>query len=553
MGLIHKDWPVLIPEGGRTSYLRRRAWRSWWPTDRVDQPAEAAELPSRSTYKPLLKPFTDPAAAVASGCEDAVWGLDGNVLSVSSNVHAGGDCRGGVWPRSSAHKVHETFHHPAGGARLPGTRVDAGGAQGRRTASGVIDVYSGVVRECGTTGTRWLRCSGSTTSSITVELVSNGGAFGGKEDMLQPGTDRPGGPPAGTVRSSAPCRGRSPSCIHSKRHPDPHRAVPPACDALRTGSPPCKARMLGDSGPYASVGMKVLERAAGHASGPYVVPNIDVKAVAARTNNSGVRRLPGLRGQPGPVRHGRASIDRLADAGRVSAGWEMRSRNAVIDPWSGVGSGTGDGRRLPGRSRVPQRRQTCITTRRGSQPARPSGLGLGLKNSGLGNGFKESQPGPWCTSCPTSATPPALRPDPTLSSRSGTAGRRWDRASTRWPSRWRPRSWACDPDLDQGLSSIPAGNSGAGQTTGSRGTLMGAGAIQSPTRAGQPHWQEGCLPDVDYHGDYRDRLDQLPQRRSRANPTIHSAFGYAAQLVIADQSDRARSSGWWPHTTSVEP
>ena len=30
--------------------------------------------------------------------------------------------------------------------------------------------------------------------------------------------------------------------------------------------------MIGDSGPYASVGMKVLERAAGHASGPYVIP-----------------------------------------------------------------------------------------------------------------------------------------------------------------------------------------------------------------------------------------------------------------------------------------
>ena len=35
-------------------------------------------------------------------------------------------------------------------------------------------------------------------------------------------------------------------------------------------------RAIGDSGAYASVGMKVLERAAGHASGPYSVPNIDV-------------------------------------------------------------------------------------------------------------------------------------------------------------------------------------------------------------------------------------------------------------------------------------
>ena len=31
--------------------------------------------------------------------------------------------------------------------------------------------------------------------------------------------------------------------------------------------------------------MKVLERAAGHASGPYHVPTIDVRSVAVRTNN----------------------------------------------------------------------------------------------------------------------------------------------------------------------------------------------------------------------------------------------------------------------------
>ena len=44
-------------------------------------------------------------------------------------------------------------------------------------------------------------------------------------------------------------------------------------------------RAVGDSGAYASVGMKVLERMAGHASGPYHLPTIDVEAIAVRTNN----------------------------------------------------------------------------------------------------------------------------------------------------------------------------------------------------------------------------------------------------------------------------
>ena len=46
-----------------------------------------------------------------------------------------------------------------------------------------------------------------------------------------------------------------------------------------------RARIVGDTGAYASVGAKVLERAAGHACGAYRVPNVDVEARAVYTNN----------------------------------------------------------------------------------------------------------------------------------------------------------------------------------------------------------------------------------------------------------------------------
>ena len=46
-----------------------------------------------------------------------------------------------------------------------------------------------------------------------------------------------------------------------------------------------RARIVGDTGAYASVGDKVLERAAGHACGAYKVPNVDVEATAVYTNN----------------------------------------------------------------------------------------------------------------------------------------------------------------------------------------------------------------------------------------------------------------------------
>src|SRR5262249_10101169 len=118
---------------------------------------------------------------------------------------------------------------------------------------------------------------GVSEDKIRVTLVPNGGAFGGKEDMcVQPHaallcqmTGRP-------VKVTG-TRGQS-IRIHPKRHGiKMHDKVGGAAGG--------RARMIGDSGAYASVGSKVLERAAGHACGPYRVPNVDVESIAVYTNN----------------------------------------------------------------------------------------------------------------------------------------------------------------------------------------------------------------------------------------------------------------------------
>ena len=71
---------------------------------------------------------------------------------------------------------------------------------------------------------------------------------------------------------------------------------------------------------------------------------------------------------------------------------------------------------------------------------------------------------------------------------------------------------------------------GAGQTTGSRGTLMGAGSVQDACRAALA---DGCKVGVDYEGEYRiDWTNSLSD--GLENPIIHSTFGYAAQLVVLD-------------------
>src|SRR5207249_10677997 len=101
---------------------------------------------------------------------------------------------------------------------------------------------------------------------LNVTLVSNGGAFGVKEDLSIQGqtallallTRRP---IKLTITPDESIR------LHPKRHPI-KMAYTVGCDA-EGHLTAVSARMIGDKGAYASVGSKVLERAAGHACGPY--------------------------------------------------------------------------------------------------------------------------------------------------------------------------------------------------------------------------------------------------------------------------------------------
>ena len=170
--------------------------------------------------------------------------------------------------------------------------------------------------------------------------------------------------------------------MHAKRHPI-RMEYWAGCDADGRLTA-LKVRAVGDSGAYASVGMKVLERMAGHASGPYHVPAIDVQSIAARTNNPVGGAFRGFGANQAQFAM-EGVLDRLADQVGIS-GWEIRARN-VIRPGAvwGPGQVMDDG---------------CLGADRCLQEVKPHydaavaagkavGIGLGLKNSGLGNGFKE--------------------------------------------------------------------------------------------------------------------------------------------------------------------
>ncbi|MDE0194086.1 MAG: molybdopterin-dependent oxidoreductase, partial [bacterium] len=367
VGIIHTDWPVFIPEGGRTAYLGD-VMAIVVATER--EIARHAATLIDIEYRPL-EPITDPVAAVQDA-PDAVWQLDGNVLSVSK--YARGDVAEAL--AGSAHVITETFQTQ----RIEHAFLEPESTLAVPHGDGTMHVYSGGQ---GVWDDRDQMASvlGVDPQQITVELVSNGGAFGGKEDMANQAQTALaawllGRPVLCTVSREESLR------MHPKRHPI-RIEMWAGCDA-EGHLTALRARMVGDSGPYASVGMKVLERAAGHASGPYTLPNIDVEAVAARTNNPVCGAFRGFGANQAQFAM-EGVMDRLAEAVGID-GWEMRSRNAVAPGaiW-GPGQIMDDGS-LGARACLEAVKPAWDEARAAGKSV---GLGLGLKNSGLGNGFKE--------------------------------------------------------------------------------------------------------------------------------------------------------------------
>ncbi|MDH3683133.1 MAG: molybdopterin-dependent oxidoreductase, partial [Acidimicrobiia bacterium] len=310
-GLIHQDWPCFIPIGGTTSH-RGDVLAIVVAEDKLvaHEAADAIEV----TYD-VHRPFTDPAEAVASD-EDAVWGLDGNILSRSAYAR-GGDVEAAL--AASAHTIHEVFQTQ----RVEQAFLEPESTLAEPRPDGTLHVWSGG-QGIWDDRDQIARVLAVDPSTVTVELVSNGGAFGGKEDMAN----------QAQTTLAARLSGRPVRCtltreqslrLHAKRHPI-HIEAWAGCDTDGKLTA-YKARMLGDSGPYASVGMKVLERAAGHASGPYVVPVIDVEAIAARTNNPVCGAFRGFGANQAQFAM-EGVIDRLADAVGLDP-LTMRRRNVV--------------------------------------------------------------------------------------------------------------------------------------------------------------------------------------------------------------------------------
>jgi aldehyde oxidoreductase len=507
VGLIHKDWPVMIPVGGRTSYAGDVL--AVVVADTRDHARAAARL-VEVTYD-AHPPNTDARAALADDAPLSVWGTDSNVLSTSAYT------RGADFDEAfaaSAFTVHETFHtqriehaflEPESTVAIPS---DDGGERTLHVYSGgqgVWDDRNDIAAVLDVDPTR-----------VTVELVSNGGAFGGKEDMSNQAQTalaawKLGRPVKCTLSREESFR------MHAKRHPI-ELEYWAGCDADGNLTA-LKVRGIGDSGAYASVGMKVLERAAGHACGPYRWQALDIETIAVRTNNLVCGAFRGFGANQAQFAT-EGVLDRLAEQVGIS-GWEMRKRNVIRpgDEW-GPGQIMDDG---AGGA------EACLDRIKASYDdaiaaGKAVGLGLGLKNSGLGNGFREVSKAVVRFLAPVGDAPGRIEV------RHG-----WTEMGQGVHTvalQVAAQELGVEPERIDVIVDTTR-ELGFGQTTGSRGTLMVAGSVSDAAAAALAG---GCEIDVDYEGEYVVDWTQKLGDPSVTNPTIHAVFSFAAQMVIADQA-----------------
>jgi selenium-dependent xanthine dehydrogenase len=494
VGVIRPDWPVMVVEGETTRYIGDVLAGVVAETETI---ARRAAARIEVDYE-VLEPLTDLATA-----EDHPVKIHrgGNLLH-RAQIQRGDDIDAVL--AASAHvaqgvyktqRVEHGFLEPEAVVAAP---LAPEGVELHSQSQGVYEDRRQVASILGIDESR-----------VIVNLVPSGGAFGGKEDLTVQGhaalfchhLKRP-------VKLKL---SRDESIrMHPKRHPmQMHYRL--GCDhrGRLTG---LSARIVGDTGAYASLGAEVLARAASHASAAYYVPHVDIDAKAVYTNNipSGAMRGFGVNQVTFAME---GCIDQLCESGGFDR-WQFRYENALK-----TGDRTASGQVLGAGVGL---RETLLAVREDYERADCAGLACGLKNCGIGNGVLEE--------CEVgidivSGTQILLQHGWTE------MGQGVDTVA---------QQILCEETglEDPGVIEVKTSTryrAVAGMTTASRATFMLGKAIIDAAAELRADLETGRLSELagrSYRGAWR--CDWTTGAADTAEPKSHYAYGYATHLVILD-------------------
>jgi xanthine dehydrogenase molybdenum-binding subunit len=365
-GLIEKDWPVFIAEGEVTHCIGSQLASVAARTREIAREAVKAIVVE---YE-VLDPVTDPRDALKDGAPEVHAGRSNHLRTC---IVRRGDIDDAF--AKSAHIFEETFHtqridqaflEPEASVAIP--KAD-GGFEILTQGQGVHDDQ-----------TQLASVLGVDTSMVRVKLLSNGGGFGGKEDLAVQAQTLLLAKKSGKPVKLTVTRDQS-AVLHPKRHPiDLDYKVGVDEDGKLLA---IQARIIGDTGAYASVGDKVLERAAGHSCGPYSVGAVDVVAETVYTNNIPCGAMRGF-GANQAAFAVEGMMDRIAEKVGCDA-YEIRERNLLT-----VGDKFSTGQIMTESLGIKETLEAVKDDYYEAKNAgKAVGLGCGIKNTGIGNGMPD--------------------------------------------------------------------------------------------------------------------------------------------------------------------
>ena len=508
VGHIKKDQPTLIGVGELTHYLGD-AVALVCARDR--ETLEAAKRLVKVEYE-VLPAVHNPAEAAAPGAP-LVFETDENNVQAHRHV-ARGNAAGAI-----AHSAHVLSRHfetpwtehaflePECCVALP---LENGGVKLLTTDQSAHTT----LHECAAMlGVDYAHC--------LVENQLVGGGFGGKEDMS---VQHHAALIAYVARVPVKVKlSRAESIlVHPKRHPF-SMDFTLGCDenGVIQG---VKAKVISDTGAFASLGGPVLERACTHAAGPYAYENFEITGDAYYTNNPPAGAFRGF-GVTQTCFAIESLLNEMAELVGISP-WEIRMRNAirpggVLPNGQIVGPETG-----------------LVETLEAAKPyydaaiaaGDPVGLACAMKNAGVGVGLPD-----W------GRAKLIVEEDGKLHIYSGASciGQGLGTVLVQmvvtnaglWPEQIvyeRSNTWIA-PD--------------SGDTSGSRQTLITGEAVRRACEKLVKAMEGKELADLkgrEFYGEYLAKTD--PLGADVPNPVSHVAYGYATQLCVLDrESGRIKS------------
>jgi xanthine dehydrogenase molybdenum-binding subunit len=493
IGLIRQDWPLMIAVGETTRYVGDVLALVVAESEPVARQAVAL---IEVEYE-VLEPVTDVHAALKADSPSVHEG--GNILSKSITG------RGNVEQAKQesafiAHGVYQTqmIEH---GYMEPECCIAYRTREGLEVLSQSQGVFDDRVQIA--------KLLGLPLEQVRVIMVPNGGGFGGKEDLSVQGHAALA---AWLLKQPVKVKlTRDESILmHPKRHPI---WMEYTIGCTQEGKLTfCRGRFVGDTGAYASVGMKVLERSAGHATGAYSFPVTDIESTAVYTNNLPCGAMRGF-GVNQTAFALESCIDDLCEQGGFDR-WQFRYDNALDD-----GDMTATGQVIEAGAGA---KATLLAVKDEFYKAKYVGLACGIKNTGVGNGMPDA----------SKVRITIAAPDKIIVDHGWTE---MGQGVNTVAVQTLVTETGIDPNLIEVRIDTASGQE-AGMTTASRATSLIGNALIGAAKALREDLQTHALADLvgrEYQGEWVVDWTTKPGAKVEKVYT-HYSYSYASQLVILD-------------------